>query len=103
MSRVHSTSYGNDSDIPHDRERPWSIGSELIGHYETDPLGEHQQASRGPCHNCFSQTSGIIEIHDGTKHSPKEGDDVEMEGRSPCLTRASTTIFDRVITDWWWW
>lgn len=93
------------------RTRPWSIGSQLLGHYETGHSNNNVS---------YSQTSGIIDIHDGTTQpTPLSANnngstrtsslgpenfsgDTESQDQRPLL-RASSTFYDRVITDWWWW
>ncbi|KAF2800629.1 hypothetical protein K505DRAFT_355590 [Melanomma pulvis-pyrius CBS 109.77] len=93
------------------RTRPWSIGSQLLGHYETGHSNNNI---------LYSQTSGIIDIHDGTAQpttlsannngstrtsslGPENfNGGTESQDQRPLL-RASSTFYDRIITDWWWW
>jgi hypothetical protein len=72
------------------RVRPWSIGSELLGHYDVE-----QQSQGGvPNPTPSPQANSII------GHQSVKDDDLQ---RHPGLLRISTTFYDRLITDWWWW
>ncbi|OCK84484.1 hypothetical protein K432DRAFT_440020 [Lepidopterella palustris CBS 459.81] len=102
MSTVPHTAHEDGRGERNEQGRPWSLGSDLLGHYAAHPPAEDPHTSHGSNHNSF-QSSGIIEIHDGTREQVQEEDDRNMDGGPPRLIRASTSVFDRVITDWWWW
>ena len=83
--------------------RPWSIGSELLGHYGGNSTAEHNRSSHEANRRSSNQTDGIIDVYDGTRQTAKEGGDPDIEGGKPQFLKTSTNIFDRIITDWWWW
>ncbi|KAF2495221.1 hypothetical protein BU16DRAFT_561511 [Lophium mytilinum] len=119
MSRLSRSSYGDGREEEHVRgreeghvgARPWSIGSELLGHYQEHCLEvpENQESRRQLHHSHVSEVSGVsrtsafIEIHNATQVSDKEEADSTLEGGPPRLIRAKTTVLNRVLMDWWWW
>ncbi|KAF2652311.1 hypothetical protein K491DRAFT_664029 [Lophiostoma macrostomum CBS 122681] len=70
------------------RVRPWSIGSELLGHYDV----EQQPANGTPSSTPDQQANPVGPV--------KDEEDLQAH---PGLLRTSTTFYDRLITDWWWW
>ncbi|KAF2687936.1 hypothetical protein K458DRAFT_485104 [Lentithecium fluviatile CBS 122367] len=102
--------------------RPWCIGSQLLGHYDLDPThtSTNQASNASALH---PHTYAAIDIHSNitrsTSHSngfPPYPDSsrpstikavstrTESEGQEiRPLLRASTSFYERIITDWWWW
>ncbi|KAF2195305.1 hypothetical protein K469DRAFT_733964 [Zopfia rhizophila CBS 207.26] len=89
------------------RNRAWSIGSELLGHYETEAQGRQVRIPPPNYHVSYSHSSAIIDIRGGTNpmtHGRVLGEPVDKQRYGiPPLARASTSFYDRVLTDWWWW
>lgn len=105
------------------RNRPWSIGSHLLGHYDSQRPGGEELSAAFSQPPSYSPSSGVIDIHNGTTPgaeyqglnrtgsssngltsrptSSQSGDAISQDQRP--LIRTSTTFYERVLTDWWWW
>jgi len=98
--------------------RPWSIGSQLLGHYNLDP-----STNSVPNHSITSSAFPAIDFQNSTiqptsypnslppydessrpstLHAATIGAALEDSDQRPLL-RASTTFYERIVTDWWWW
>lgn len=103
------------------RSRPWSIGSQLLGHYETDRSQANGQLPTTGNQRSYSPSSTVFEVSDETTQSnlhpgPNQiecsqasiqssignGREGPTQDQRPLL-RARTTFYDRTVTDWWWW
>ncbi|KAF2730106.1 hypothetical protein EJ04DRAFT_545961 [Polyplosphaeria fusca] len=82
---------------------PWSRSHQSPSQYNQDPP--------------YSPSSATINVHDDHSHPPLPYSHAVQQGSSvapgvsaqhshqdkPPLLRASTTFYERVLTDWWWW
>jgi hypothetical protein len=105
------------------RGRTWSLGSQLLGHYDTSrsrspgsavSVQYVPYASSGTGFDIYSGAGqmqrGGNSISGGSRQSldqlpgstTQAGDDATSQTQRPLL-RASTTFYDRISTDWWWW
>jgi hypothetical protein len=101
------------------RSRPWSIGSQLLGHYDAgrmqQPQGGFSSSDRSESR---SLNNAVVHTHDVTNHflnveqsrsgTPPTRDVPSLDGKADDgskrpLLRTSTTLYDRIVTDWWWW
>lgn len=99
--------------------RPWSIGSQLLGHYDLAPRDggvlpaandsmPHLQScivtNTNRSHSSPPYLSDTWARQNGTILPYPGNCDTASDDQDPRpLLRASTTFYNRVITDWWWW
>jgi hypothetical protein len=97
--------------------RPWSIGSQLLGHYDLD-----SSTNSASNHNMLSSHFHTIDVRNSTTqstpsnhlpackessrpstlHAATASANPEDQDQRPLL-RKSSTFYERVVTDWWWW
>lgn len=101
---------------PNSGNRPWSIGSQLLGHYDLNPSNSSTRNARAHSYpdidtgnhpsQPMPQSNGLPlsngSSHPSSVHAATSSPNHERQELQPLL-RASTTFYERTITDWWWW
>lgn len=93
--------------------RPWSLGSQLLGHYDLDHTNtsdngrtHNNDGARHPAIPFVTDPSNLLSSGGPSGQAADEPSTTSTFGTDKDqrpLLRASTTFYDRIITDWWWW